>query len=153
MLFSSLDNYHGLWVNLHFFMMCIYKYCFPPMLFVLAMKCYTEMPCPLPHNHYCCLFPSPIYLPHMLICTCLTCSSSLHPVLANHHLHYVDVYCVFLFFYLQSCSLFMGWLSEFIVFGSVVMVLKMLRSMTVTFAENKHQLSIMDWALPLVLPN
>ena len=53
-----------------FFMMCIYKHCFPPMLLVLAMKCYTKMPCPLPHNHYCCLLSSPICLPHLLICTC-----------------------------------------------------------------------------------
>jgi len=32
------------------------------------------------------------------LCTCLTCSpvhaSSLHPLLAHHHLCYVDVYCV-----------------------------------------------------------
>jgi len=58
---------------LHFFMMCIYKHCFPPMLlvFLFAMKCCTEMPCPLPHNHYCCMLPSPICLPHLFICTCL----------------------------------------------------------------------------------
>jgi len=52
----------GLWVNLHFFMMCIYKHCFLPMLLIFAIKCCTKMPCPLPHNHYCCfcLLPSPI---------------------------------------------------------------------------------------------
>jgi len=65
---------YGLWVNLHFFMMCIYKHCFPPMLLVFAMKCCTKMPCPLPHNHYCCLLPSPICLPQLLICTCLISS-------------------------------------------------------------------------------
>jgi len=43
-------------------------------LVVFAMKCCTKMPCPLPHNHYCCLFPSPICLSHLLICTCLISS-------------------------------------------------------------------------------
>jgi len=63
---------YGLWVNLLFFMMCIYKHCFPPMLLVFAMKCCTKMPCPLPHNHYCCLLSSPmlaspahLYMPHL----------------------------------------------------------------------------------------
>ena len=57
-------------------MMCIYKHCFLPMLLVFAMKCCTTMPCPLPHNHYCCLLPSPISicLPHLLICTSLISS-------------------------------------------------------------------------------
>ena len=72
-----------------------YKHCFLPMLLVFAMKCCTKMPCPLPHNHYCCLLPSPIY-------ACLTCSSvhasSLHPLLAHHYLCYFDVYCVFFIF-------------------------------------------------------
>ena len=27
------------------------------------------MPCPLPHHHYCCSLPSPVCLPHLLICT------------------------------------------------------------------------------------
>ena len=89
---------YGLWPNLLFFMMCIYKHCFPPMLLVLAMKCCTKMPCPLPHNHYCCLLSSPICLPHLLICTSLH-ASSLHPLLAHHHLCYVDVYCVVFYFW------------------------------------------------------
>jgi len=55
-------------------MMCIYKHCFLPMLLVSAMKCCTKMLCPLPHNHYCCLLPSPICLPHLFICTCLISS-------------------------------------------------------------------------------
>ena len=49
------------------------------------------MPCFLPHNHYCCLLPSPICLSHLFIRTCLNSS----PLLAHHHLCYVDVYCVF----------------------------------------------------------
>ena len=65
---------YGLWVNILFFTMCIYKHCFPPMLLVFAMKCCTKMPCPLPHNHYCCLLSSPICLPHLLIWTCLISS-------------------------------------------------------------------------------
>ena len=65
---------YGLWVNLLFFMMCIYKHSFPPMLLVFAMKCCTKMPCPQPHNHYCCLLSSPICLPYLLICTCLISS-------------------------------------------------------------------------------
>ena len=65
---------YGLWVNLLFFMMCIYKHCFLLMLLVFAMKCCTKTPCPLPHNHYCCLLSSPICLPHLLICTCLISS-------------------------------------------------------------------------------
>ena len=62
---------YSLWINLLFFMMYIYKLCFPPMILVLAMKCCTKMPCSLPHNHYCCLLSSPICLPCLLICTCL----------------------------------------------------------------------------------
>ena len=65
---------NGLWVNLIFFMMCIYKHYVPPMLLVFAMKCFTNMPCLLPHNRYCCLLSSPMYLPHLLICTCLISS-------------------------------------------------------------------------------
>ena len=32
------------------------------------------MSCSLPHNHYCCLLPSTVCLPHLLICTCLISS-------------------------------------------------------------------------------
>ena len=70
---------YGLRVNLLFFMMCICKHCFPPMLLAFAMKCCTKMPCPLPHNHYCCLLSSPVCLPHLLICTCLISSPIVCP--------------------------------------------------------------------------
>jgi len=71
---------YGLLVNLLFFMMCICKHCFPPMLLlVFAMKCCNKMPCPLPHNHYCCLLSSPICLPHLLICICLISSPTACP--------------------------------------------------------------------------
>ena len=65
---------YGLWVNLLFFMMCIYKLCFPPMLRVLAMKCCTKMPCPLPHNQplllltfftYMLASPAHLCMPHL----------------------------------------------------------------------------------------
>ena len=49
---------------------------------VFAMKCCTKMPCPLPHNHYCCLLPSPVCLPHLLICTCLISSPIACPPLS-----------------------------------------------------------------------
>jgi len=67
------------------------------MILVLAMKCCTKMPCPLPHNHYCCFLSSPICLPHLLICTCLI--SSPIACLPSDHLCYVDVYCVVLYLY------------------------------------------------------
>ena len=76
--------HYGLWVwvNLHFFTMFIYKHCFLPMLLVFAMKWCTKIPCPLPHNHYCCLLPSTahLYMPHLfthclptIICAMLMC--------------------------------------------------------------------------------
>jgi len=66
--------HYGLWVNPHFFTICIYKHFFLPILFVLAMKCCIKMPCSLPHNHHWCSLPSPVCLPHLLICTCLISS-------------------------------------------------------------------------------
>jgi len=82
--------------------MCIYTHCFPSMLLVLAMKCSTKMPCPLPHNHYCCLLFLHIY-------ACLTCSSvhasSLYPLLAHHRLCYVDLLWVSFIFFFGTTSL------------------------------------------------
>ena len=91
--------YYGLWVNLHFFMMCIYKHCFLPMLLVFAMKCCTKMLCPLPHNHYCCLLasPKPICLPHLLICTCLISSPVACPSSS------VLCWCLLCFFIFAIC--------------------------------------------------
>jgi len=78
------------WVYLHFFTICrpMYKHCFLPVLLVFVMKCLIKMPCSLPHNHYCCSLPSPVCLPYLFICTCLNSS----PLLAHHHLCYVDVF-------------------------------------------------------------
>jgi len=117
-------NYDGLWVNLHFFMMCIYKHCFPPMLlFVFAMECCTKNKCLaiclITIIAALALLLSPIY-------ACLTCSSvhlhasSLHSLLAHHHLCYVDVYCVFLFLLYAttflSDSIFMACLCTYFLF-------------------------------------
>ena len=99
---------YGLWVNLIFFMMCIYKHCFPPMLLVLAMKCCTKMRCPLPHNHYCCLLSSPICLPHLLICTCLISS----PIACPPSSVLCSCLLRFLFFF-NSCYMLLFFVTPF----------------------------------------
>jgi len=57
------------------------------------------MPCPLPHNHYCCSLPSPVCLPHLHICAVHLHlhASSLHPfpLLADHGI----IICVMLMFF------------------------------------------------------
>jgi len=63
------------------------------MLFVFAVTCCNKMPCPLPHNHYCCSLPSPVCLPHLLICTCLISSSITCPPSS------VLCWCLLCFFY------------------------------------------------------
>ena len=59
------------------------------------MKCCTKMPCPLPHNHFIAAYFLHLY-------ACLTCSSvhasSLHPLLAHHHLCSVLCWCILRFF-------------------------------------------------------
>ena len=91
--------HYGLWVNLHFFRICIYKHCFLPMLLVFAMKCCIKMPCPLPNNHYCCSLPSPVCLPHLLICTCLISSPIACPPSS------VLCWCLLCFFFIFSIVL------------------------------------------------
>ena len=104
---------YGLWVNLHFFTICMYEHCFLPVLPAFVMECCIKIPCSLPHNHFCCLLPSPVCLPHLLICTRLNSSpiacppSSVlcwcrHPFLAYLHLCYVDGCCVFFLFFFLS---------------------------------------------------
>jgi len=68
------------------------------MLLVSATKCCTKikMPCPLPHNHYCCSLPSPVCLLHLL-------SAHLYMLyLFTHRLPtiicVVDVFFFFVFF-------------------------------------------------------
>ena len=98
---SMQPPHYGLWVNLHFFTMWIYKHCFLPMLLVFAIKCWTKMPCPLPHSHYCCSLPSPVRLPHLLICTCLISSP-----IAVFFLLYVTFLCDFILACLCTYFLF-----------------------------------------------
>jgi len=73
------------------------------MLLVLAMKCCTKMPCPLPHNHcllllaiftYMLASPAHLYMPH-LFTHCL-------PTIMC-----VDVYCVFFIFAICYISLWL----------------------------------------------
>jgi len=86
--------HYGLWVNLHFFTMCICNIVFCPcylfLLWNVVLKCLA----------LCLITIIAARFPHLY--ACLTCSSvhasSLHALLAHHHLCYVDVYCVFYFF-------------------------------------------------------
>jgi len=131
-------NEYSLWVNLHFLMICMYKHCFLPMLLVFAMKYCIKMPCSLPHNHYCCLLPSPACLTHLLICTCLNSSPiacppssvlcrCLHPLLAHLHLRYVVVYCFFVLFFVLHTNVFHFSLF-FVIFDAMVLVLLKIRN-------------------------
>ena len=49
--------------------------CYLFLLWNVVLKCLAL----LPHNHYCCLLPSPVCLPHLLICTCLISSPIVCP--------------------------------------------------------------------------
>ena len=70
----------------------------PSLLLVFIMKC-DKMPCSLPHNHYCCSFPlpSPVCLPHLLICTCLNSSPIAFPPSS------VLCWCLLRFFFVFGC--------------------------------------------------
>jgi len=122
---------YGLWVNQHFFMMNIYKHCFLPMLFVFAMKCCTKMPCPLPHNHYCCLLPSPmlpspahLYMPHLftyclptIICVMLMSTAFFlfllyATFLCDSILACLYTYFLFRFYFCVILRFFFNWLAD-----------------------------------------
>ena len=65
------------------------------------------MPCPLPHNHYCCLLSSHICLPHLLICTCLISSPIACPpssVLCFIYIYFFLCVICYLPFSLTWCS-------------------------------------------------
>ena len=90
------------------------RHCFLPLLLVFVMQC-VKMQC------FCLI--TPIAARFLQLCACFTCSSThvstLHPLLAHHHLCYVDVYCVFFFnfifavflrffvFFLCACASFL----------------------------------------------
>jgi len=83
-------------------MMCIYKHwlfsAHAISVLVFALKCCTKIPCPLPHNHYCCLLSSPICWPHLLICTCLISSPIACPPSSS-----VLCWCLLRFFIFAIC--------------------------------------------------
>ena len=77
-----------------FLPMCIYKHCFCPCYLFLIWNAVLK---------YLALCLITIIAARFLhLYACLTCSSvhasSLHPLLAHHHLRYVDVYCFFSYF-------------------------------------------------------
>ena len=108
---SMQPTHYGLWVNLYFFTMCIYKHCFLPMYLFLpwnvVLKCLAL-----------CL-KTIIAARFLHLYACLTCSSvhasSLHPLLANHHLCYVDV-SFFVFFLIFAICYFSLWFICFVSF-------------------------------------
>ena len=103
--------HYGLWVNLHFFTMCIYKHCFLPMLLVFDKDCCIKILCPLPHmshNHYWCSLPSTVCLPHLLlICTCLISSPIACPPssVLCWCLLFFSYFCDMLHFFVTLCWL------------------------------------------------
>ena len=77
------------------------------------------MPCPLPHNNYCCLLSSPICLPHLLICTCLISSPIACPpssvmlmsiaFFSIFHICYISLWLhfgLFVYIFLSDCFLY-----------------------------------------------
>jgi len=105
--------HYGLWVILYFFLICMRGFCFLPFLLVFVMnvlKCIAV-----------CLI-TPIAARFLHLRACFTYSfvhvSTLHPLLAHHHLYYVDVNCVFfcffslysLFFFCACGSFLLLWL-------------------------------------------
>ena len=88
----NLPNY-GLWVNLLsswcVFRNIVFRPCYLFLLWNVVLKCLA----------LCLIIIIAACFLHLY--ACLTCSSvhasSLHTLLAHHHLCYVDVYCVFLF--------------------------------------------------------
>ena len=99
-----------------FFLIYVYKHCFLPLLFLFVMKCYV------PNCIALCL--ATLVVVHFLhLCACFNCWSahvSTHPLLAHHHLCYVDLYCVcttktiaLYFFYLYYYLPFMYYICEY----------------------------------------
>ena len=128
-------RHYDLWVNLHLFMLCIYRHCFLPMLVVVfAMKCCTKMPCTLAYNQtiiaacfshllICtCLISSPIAcLPSSVLCWCLLCFFIFYFFLSFFLLFaicYISLWLHFgLFVYIFSLSFLILCHSPFFLFG------------------------------------
>jgi len=78
----------------------MYKLCFLPLLLVFVMKC-VKMHCSLPHNPYKLLLAS---------FTCVLASpavhvSTLHPLLAHHHLCVMLMSIMFFFYFIFAVFL------------------------------------------------
>jgi len=105
--------HYGLWVNLRFFTICIYKLFFCPCYLFLQWN--VVLKCPA----LCLITITDARIPHLY--ACLTCSSinasSLHPLLAHHHLCYVDVYCVLFYFIFFLFLWYVTSLCDFIAFS------------------------------------
>ena len=97
--------HYGLWVNLYFFTICMYKHCFLPLLLVFVMKYCVEMHFSLPHNPYCCSLHSLCVLAllahlymHQLLTHCLP--TIICVMLMSVALFFYFILAVFLFFLL-----------------------------------------------------
>ena len=103
--------HYGLGVNLHFFTVCILSVnivfcpCYLFLLWNVVLKCIA----------LCLITIIAARFPYLY--AYLTCwsvhASSLHPLLAHHHLCYVDVYCVF-YFLISNFLLYVTFLCDFI---------------------------------------
>jgi len=92
--------------DLYFFIICMYKHYLLPLLLVFVMKCNVKMHCSLPHYLNTATKTALSFSAGCLTCAVLASPAHLytlqlfiHPLLAHHHLCYVDVYCVFLFYF------------------------------------------------------
>jgi len=91
----------------------MYKHCFLPLLLVLVMKCCGKMCCFRPHNACCCFsvlasfFKPSVHLRAWLNTCSSVDASTLHPMLAHHHVSCwcqscFCLFCYFVFFSLLS---------------------------------------------------
>ena len=126
--------HYGLWVKLHFFTICMYKHCFLPVLLVFVMKCCIMMPC----SSLC--LKTIIAARFLHLYACLTCSSVhasiLHPLLAHHHLWYVDVFahCLPTFNCVTVMLMFIVFFSICIFFFSTVNIMCFCFLITLSFS-------------------
>ena len=83
--------HYGLWVNFFFLTICMRKFCPLPLILVVVMKWYVT-------NCIALCFMTIIAVRFLHLCACFICpsvhASAIHPLLAHHHLCYVDEYCV-----------------------------------------------------------
>ena len=79
--------HYGGWVNCNF----VTIYCFLPLLLIFVIKFYVS-------NCIALCLATLVVICFLHLYACFNClsvhASSLHPLLAQHHLCYIDVYCV-----------------------------------------------------------